>query len=36
MEEKISTENVELARVVQDRGFHIATAEEVGVALARL
>lgn len=36
MEEKISTENVELARVVPDKGFHIATAEEVGVALERL
>ena len=33
MEEKISTENVELARVVQDKGFHIATAEEVGIVL---
>lgn len=36
MEEKISTENIELARVVPDRGFHIATAEEVGIVLARL
>jgi 20S proteasome subunit alpha 5 len=36
MEEKISTENVELARVVQDKGFHIATAEEVGIVLERL
>ena len=36
MEEKISTENIELARVVPERGFHIATAEEVGVVLGRL
>lgn len=36
MEEKISTENVELARIVQDKGFHIATADEVGVVLGRL
>ena len=36
MEEKISTENVELARVVKDKGFHIATSEEVGVVLERL
>ena len=36
MEEKISTENVELARVVQDKGFHIATVEEVGIFLDRL
>jgi 20S proteasome subunit alpha 5 len=36
MEEKISTENVELARVVPDKGFHIATTEEVGVVLERL
>lgn len=36
MEEKISTENVELARVVPGKGFHIATAEEVGVVLNRL
>jgi 20S proteasome subunit alpha 5 len=36
MEEKISTENIELARVVKDKGFHIATSEEVGVALERL
>lgn len=36
MEEKISTENIELARVVPDKGFHIATAEEVGVVLGRL
>jgi len=36
MEEKISTENVELARVTEARGFHIATAEELGVVLERL
>jgi len=36
MEEKISTENIELARVVPDKGFKIATLEEVGVALERL
>lgn len=36
MEEKISTENVELARVVPKKGFHIATAEEVGAVLERL
>jgi len=36
MEEKISTENVEMARVVQGKGFHIANAEEVGVVLERL
>ena len=32
-EEKEQTENFELARVVQDKGFHIATAEEVGIVL---
>ena len=26
----LSTENIELARVVSDRGFHTATAEEGG------
>jgi 20S proteasome subunit alpha 5 len=36
MEEKISTDNVELARVVPERGFHIATSEEVGAVLERL
>jgi len=36
MEEKISTDNVELARVTEDKGFHIATAPEVGVVLERL
>ena len=35
-EEKISTENVQLARVVQDKGLYITTAEEVGIGLARL
>lgn len=36
MEEKISTENVELARVTPDKGFHIATSKEVGEVLDRL
>ena len=36
MEEKISTDNVELARVTADRGYHSATAEEVGTVLERL
>jgi len=36
MEEKISTENVELARVTEDKGYHSATAEEVGTVLERL
>lgn len=36
MEEKISTENVELARVTPGKGFHIATGEEVGAVLERL
>jgi 20S proteasome subunit alpha 5 len=36
MEEKISTDNVELARVTPERGFHIATPEEVGAVLERL
>ena len=36
MEEKISTENIELARVVPGKGFHIATVEEVGLVLERL
>lgn len=36
MEEKISTENVELARVTKEKGFHIATVEEVGEVLVRL
>ena len=36
MEEKISTDNIELARVTADKGFHIATAEEVAEVLDRL
>ena len=36
MEEKITTENVELARVTPDKGYHIATPDEVGAVLARL
>ena len=36
MEEKISTDNIELARVTPDKGFHIATAEEVAAVLERL
>ena len=36
MEEKILTENVELARVTEERGYHGATAEEVGAVLERL
>ena len=36
MEEKISTDNVELARVTPDKGFHIATPEEVASVLERL
>ena len=36
MEEKISTENVELARVTEEKGYHGATAEEVGAVLERL
>lgn len=36
MEEKINTDNVELARVVPGKGFHIATGEEVGAVLERL
>jgi 20S proteasome subunit alpha 5 len=36
MEEKISVENVELARVTADRGYHSATVEEVGAVLDRL
>ena len=36
MEEKISTDNIELARVTADKGFHIATPEEVAVILERL
>jgi 20S proteasome subunit alpha 5 len=36
MEEKIHTDNIELARVTPDKGFHIATQEEVAAVLARL
>jgi len=36
MEEKISVENVELARVTAERGYHSATVEEVGAVLDRL
>jgi 20S proteasome subunit alpha 5 len=36
MEEKISTDNVELARVTADKGFHIANPEEVASVLERL
>ncbi len=36
MEEKISTENIELARDIEGKGFHIATVEEVGVVLEQL
>jgi len=36
MEEKISTDNIELARVTKEKGFHIATSEEVAAVLERL
>ena len=36
MEEKISTDNIELARVTKDEGFVILSAEQVGAALERL
>mmetsp|Transcript_38041 Transcript_38041/g.53599 ORF Transcript_38041/g.53599 Transcript_38041/m.53599 type:complete len:245 (+) Transcript_38041:73-807(+) len=36
MEEKISTDNIELARVTKEGGFTIATIEEVGTVLERL
>jgi len=36
MEEKITTTNIELARVTPDKGYHLATAKEVGVVLERL
>ena len=36
MEEKISTDNIELARVTADKGFHIANHKEVGEVLERL
>lgn len=36
MEEKISTDNIELARVTPDKGFHIVTPPEVAIILERL
>jgi 20S proteasome subunit alpha 5 len=36
MEEKISQDNIELARVTPEKGFHIATTEEVAAVLERL
>lgn len=36
MEEKISTENVELARVTPDKGYYLCLPEEVGTVLERL
>lgn len=36
MEEKISTNNIEMARVVPKTGFRIASADEVGAVLERL
>lgn len=36
MEEKISTDNVELAHVTKEDGFVIASEEQVGAALERL
>lgn len=36
MEEKISTDNIELARVTPEKGFHIGTQEEVALILERL
>ena len=36
MEEKINMDNVEMARVTPEKGFHVATREEVGEALQRL
>lgn len=36
MEEKISVDNIEMARVTPERGFHIATREEVATILERL
>ena len=36
MEEKISTDNIELARVTPEKGFHIATPAEVAKILERL
>lgn len=36
MEEKIMTDNIEMARVTPEKGFHIATSEEVATVLERL
>merc|ERR1711862_561021 len=36
MEEKISTDNIELARVTADKGFHIVNQKEVAAVLERL
>jgi 20S proteasome subunit alpha 5 len=36
MEEKISTDNIELARVTPEKGFHIIKPEEVATILERL
>lgn len=36
MEEKISTDNIELARVTPEKGFHLVKAEEVAKILERL
>uniref|UniRef100_A0A7S1BBX2 Proteasome endopeptidase complex n=1 Tax=Corethron hystrix TaxID=216773 RepID=A0A7S1BBX2_9STRA len=36
MEEKITTTNVELARVTSDKGYHLASNEDVGAVLERL
>lgn len=36
MEEKISKENVELARVTKEKGYHIASLAEVEAVLERL
>ena len=36
MEEKISTDNIELARVTPEKGFELVTPEEVGTVLDRL
>lgn len=36
MEEKIHNDNIELARVTPDKGFHIASQDEVSAVLERL
>ncbi len=36
MEEKINTDNVELARVLPEKGFKVASKEEVGAVLGRI